>query len=588
MDSVEEIKQKLAITQVIREYVQLKKAGAANWKGKCPFHNEKTPSFFVSDDKQIFKCFGCGEGGDIFTFIQKIEGCDFPEALRVLANKAGVVLQRQDPKTISLKTRLLDICELATQFWQTQLFAEQGRTALEYLRKRGLSDQTIKDFKLGFALDSWDSLMNFLKSKGFTETEIFQAGLVVQRQSQAGFYDRFRNRIMFPIANLHSHVIGFTGRTLSADEMAKYVNTPESMLYNKSTVLYGLDKAKKEIREKDLAVMVEGNMDVVASHQAGVKNVIACSGTALTAGQLKLISRYSENAGLCFDMDEAGQAAAIRTIDLALSAGLNTKVVQLIDAKDPDDCIQKDPKLWEQAIANSISVMDFYFNKLVKSRDVNNIQEKKIATKEFMQKIDLLPDFVEQDHWLKQLASAINVDVQLLRENLPKKTATPTATGTQEQPKIYSTKAESKYFILSGQFVGLLIKYPDLFSYAIDLMPPKMLADENFAKFYESLLLCYNKKADLEQHVAEQQIVEPMRLKNLELYIETKFEESAENEIKSEFLLTLKELKNFYFNNQIAQLNQEIKKLEQSGAGVGQLDEKLRVLQDLIRQKAQI
>lgn len=588
MDSVEEIKQKLAITQVVREYVQLKKAGAANWKGNCPFHNEKTPSFFVSDDKQIFKCFGCGEGGDIFTFIQKIEGCDFPEALRVLANKAGVVLQRQDPKTISLKTRLLDICESATQFWQAQLFAEQGKVALEYLRQRGLTDETIKDFKLGFALDSWDSLMGFLKSKGFTETEIFQAGLVVQRQSQSGFYDRFRNRVMFPIANLHGHVIGFTGRTLSAEEMAKYVNTPESVLYNKSTVLYGLDKAKKEIREQDLAVVAEGNMDVVASHQAGVKNVIACSGTALTADQLKLVRRYSENVALCFDMDEAGQAAVIRTIDLAISEGLNTKIVQLNDAKDPDDCIQKDAKLWEQAIANSISVMDFYFNKLVKSRDVNNLQEKKIATKEFMQKIELLPDFVEQDHWLKQLAGAISVDVQILRENLPKKGVSTQPQKQDQQPKIYSTKAESKYFILSGQFVGLLMKYPSLFSYAIDLMPPKMLADENFAKFYESLILCYNKKADLEQHVAEQQIVEPMRLKNLELYIETKFEESADNEIKNEFLLTLRELKNFYFNNQIERLNQEVKGLEQSGAKAEQLDEKLRALQDLIRQQATI
>ena len=300
---VDEIKSKVDIVEIIQEYIQLKPAGA-NWKAPCPFHNEKTPSFMVSRDKQIFHCFGCGEGGDIFTFVQKIENIDFPEALKILAEKAGVKLKKIDPTLVSQKTKLMDICHLAAEFFHKALTSsKEGQISRDYIAKRKLSPQTLADFKIGYAPDSWDLLLNLLRKKGYKDNDIFLAGLVV-KNDRGQLYDRFRQRLMFPIFDQHGNIVGFTGRILDAskeNQGGKYVNTPQTLIYNKSLIAYGLDKAKSEIKKQDLVVVVEGNMDVIASHQAGIKNVIASSGTALTLEQLKILQRYSNNLALAFD-----------------------------------------------------------------------------------------------------------------------------------------------------------------------------------------------------------------------------------------------------------------------------------------------
>jgi DNA primase len=584
LDPVEEIKQKVDIIQLIGEYVPLKKAGANNWRGRCPFHNEKTPSFFVSSDKQIFKCFGCGAGGDIFTFIQKIEGVDFPESLRILAQKAGVVLQKQDPRAISQKTRLLDICQLTVKHWQENLLAQEGLRALEYLKQRQLSMQTIKQFQLGFARDSWDDLLNFLKGKGFTEIEIFQAGFIVKKEKGSGFYDRFRGRIMFPIWDIHGNVIGCTGRILDGDEkIAKYVNTPESPLYNKGHVLYALDKAKQAIRAKDLAVLVEGNMDVIASRQAGVANVVACSGTALTPDQIKLIKRYTNNVALCFDMDAAGKIAAGRSIDLVLAEGLNTKVVQVPFGKDPDDCIKKDPQLWLDAINKSVSAMEFYFKELVLAHNLQNVDERKKAAKDFMAKISVLDDVVERDYWLKRLASEIGIDEKLLRDALPASSAGKPRIDkpTVGKPVVVSTR--NKYVVLGEQLVGLLLKYPNLFAFVIDSFTPDMMPDVALAKLYENLIMCYNKQDNLEACVANQQVCDSLYLKSIILYAEARTDGFGEKEVKNEFLLTVRELKKNYFDKKIEALRREMERLGATDAA--KADKLMLELQDLLKQK---
>src|SRR4030042_614490 len=365
----EEIKSKLDIIDVISEYIQLKQAGV-NWRACCPFHNEKTPSFMVSRDKQIWHCFGCGEGGDAFTFVQKIEGIEFPEALRILAEKAGVKLKKVNPELASQRSKVLDINKLAAVFFhQVLLNSQEGKIARDYIEKRKLSPETVENFKLGYAPNSWDKLLNILIKKGFKENDIFLAGLVVKNE-KSQLYDRFRQRLMFPIFDHLGNVVGFTGRILDeskADQGGKNINLPQTLIFNKSLIIFGLDKAKEEIKKQNLAVIVEGNMDVIASHQAGIKNVIASSGTALTLEQLKILSRYTNNLALSFDADLAGQLAADRGIDIALSLGLNIKIIQLppnIDGqaiKDPDDCIKKGINYWQEAIKQAESIMEFYF-----------------------------------------------------------------------------------------------------------------------------------------------------------------------------------------------------------------------------------
>ena len=307
-NNIEKIKERVDIVDLISSYLKLQKAGV-NYKAKCPFHNEKTPSFSVSPERQVWHCFGCGKGGDQFTFVQEIEGADFPEALRILARRAGVELEHFDRSLQNEKTRLLEICELASTFFEKQLWhSNAGAKVLAYLKDRGVEESSVREFQLGYAPDSWDSLSAFLKSRGYGEQEIFNAGLSVKKET-GGYYDRFRSRITFPVLDINGQTVGFTGRDFDSGKkedreikLAKYVNTPQTLIYDKSRVIYGLDKAKTEIRKKDKCVVVEGNMDVILSRQAGAENVVASSGTALTEQHLKTIKRYTNNLALCFPM----------------------------------------------------------------------------------------------------------------------------------------------------------------------------------------------------------------------------------------------------------------------------------------------
>lgn len=383
-DPIQEIKSRIDIVDLISGYIKLDKAGV-NFRARCPFHNEKTPSFIVSQEKQIWHCFGsCDEGGDIFKFVMKMDGLEFPEALRFLADKASVQLKKQDPKLQSEKTKLLDFHERACAYFETCLKA--CKPAQNYFKKRGLLKKTIQEFQLGYAPENTKALK------------------------------QFKSRIIFPICDLNSQVIAFTARVLDK-KLPKYINSPDSLIYKKSLVLYGLDKAKQEIRKKNLAILVEGNMDVIMSHQAGITNTVASSGTALSQEQIQIIKRYTNNIALAFDSDSAGSQATKRTIDLALQQDMQIKII-LLKSKDPADLIIKNPKEWKKAIKKAKNIMQYYFQEAFKKNNPKTAQGKKNIANILLPIISQIPNKIEQIHWIQKLGNKINIDENILFEQI--------------------------------------------------------------------------------------------------------------------------------------------------------------------------
>jgi DNA primase len=418
MDAVEEIKQRLSIEDVVAEYVQLKRAGR-NLKGLSPFTNEKSPSFMVSPEKQIWHDFSSGKGGDMFTFVQEVEGLDFKGALDLLARKAGVDLEQLRGRSggnAKKKERLYDALEWATKFYQTQLKA--SRPALEYLLKqRAFSKDTVLQFRLGYSPNQDDSLVRFLARKKFTDDEIKGAGLSTKRYRGTG--DMFRGRIMVPLADAQGRVIGFTARLLEDDPDApKYINTPQTMLYDKGRHAYGLHLAKDAIRKQKYAVVVEGNLDVIASHQAGVKNVIASAGTALTEYHLKTIGRFASDIRFAFDSDRAGIAATERAIPIAQKTGVNMSIIDIPGGKDPDELVRKDPRLWQDVIDKHVYAVDWLIGRYAALLNLKTGQGKRQFTDIVLNVIRGLSDTVEQDHYIAELAAMIGVSPDAIRSKL--------------------------------------------------------------------------------------------------------------------------------------------------------------------------
>lgn len=342
-DEADQIRERVGVAEIIGEYVSLKRAGA-HFKALCPFHQEKTPSFIVSPEKGIWHCFGCGKGGDVFAFIQEIEGVDFREALKQLAERAGVLIRRtafaQGKESPNKRQRLFELLALAAKFYQTVLRQhEAGKRAQKYLRERGVREETMREFQLGYAPMRWDTMQQFLQKKGFSLPEMMQAGLVGTGQS-GKFYDRFRGRIMFPVADIQGRVVAFGGRiTLwhATGEEGKYINSPETSLYEKRKIVYNLSRAKAALRYGEPCVVVEGYMDAMMLHQAGIKNVVASSGTALTPDHIQLLSRYTKELHFAFDADQAGDKATIAATESALNAGLRVATIVLPAGEDPAD-----------------------------------------------------------------------------------------------------------------------------------------------------------------------------------------------------------------------------------------------------------
>ncbi|MEO8638113.1 MAG: DNA primase [Candidatus Taylorbacteria bacterium] len=371
MSHVEEIKEKLSVEDVLGSYLKLEKAGAS-FKALCPFHHEKTASFFISPARGTYYCFGCGMKGDIFSFVEEFEGVDFKGALKILAEKAGVKIVFENPKLKSEKDRLFACLEEATTFFSETLNREENGKIREYLKGRGLTPETILEWHIGFAPLDWHPVHSYLKQKGYTDSEIEKAGLIKRAEAShekgVRFYDRFRGRIMFPINDSSGRVIGFSGRIFQDDgKSAKYINSPETELYLKSSVLFGLDKAKSAIRQEGEIILVEGQMDIILSHQAGVRNTVALSGTAFTESHAKIIHRFSNRLILAFDPDSAGVKAARRSAVIALREGLEVKAALLPSGVDPADYILHNSKKWKDILANSVNIVHFSLAQILSS-----------------------------------------------------------------------------------------------------------------------------------------------------------------------------------------------------------------------------
>lgn len=461
MSDVDDIKGRLDIVQVIGESVPLRKAGR-NFKGLCPFHSEKTPSFMVNPERQSFHCFGCDEGGDVFDFVMKRERADFPETLRMLAQRAGVELKGFDAKAGKQKQRLFDANEAAARYFQAVLGHATGAAARDYLKERGISKATLTAFRVGFAPDDFDTLVAALKKKGFTEPELVDAGLAAKGR---GVYARFRGRVMIPITDGQGVIRGFTGRVLKPDaKEAKYVNTPETTIYHKGKLIFALDRAKDAIIQTDTVVLVEGQMDVLAGHQAGTDNVVAVSGTALTEDQLRQLSRYAKTLVLALDADEAGHKAMLRVVELIGAqdlAELELKVADLDGAKDPDELIAKDPQAWQRAIEEAQPVIDFLMADALATREAPYDRDAIRAVLDAVLPALRHRPGVDQDYYAEQLATTLGVEAASVKERLTSSGSAPRPGKVSAgQPAAEPAEPKTTEELVSERMIGLALTTP--------------------------------------------------------------------------------------------------------------------------------
>lgn len=466
MSDVDDIKSRLDIVKVIGESVALKKAGR-NFKGLCPFHSEKSPSFMVSPERQSYHCFGCEEGGDIFDFVMKREHVDFAEALRMLAQRAGVTLKGYDAKAGKAKQRLFDANEQTAAYFVAALAHAAGKTARDYLKSRGLKEKTIKQFRVGFAPDDYTALVEALKKKGFSEQELTDAG--VAGRGARGPYARFRGRLMIPITDTQGSVRGFTGRILDeeAKDTGKYVNTPETEIYHKGKLVFALDQAKDAIVEADSVVLVEGQMDVLSAHQAGTTNIVAVSGTGMTEEQLRQLTRFTKTVVLALDNDEAGRKASLRILELIGDRDVELKMVDLGEHKDPDELITKDAKAWAECVKNAEPVIDFLLKRALAEHEspydrqaIRGILDEVLPALRFRQALD-------QDFYSEQLANTLGIERDSIKQRLKELTGAdqPAKTAIETVAAEVAGRTEHRKTpedLVSERMLGLVLTTPHL------------------------------------------------------------------------------------------------------------------------------
>jgi DNA primase len=491
MSVITEVKQRLDIVEFISEYVTLQKAGR-NFKGLCPFHTEKHPSFFVFPEQQSWHCFGaCGTGGDIFSFIMKKDGIDFGQALRILAQRGGVTLSpREAPSKAEdeKRERLSQINEAAAEYYYHILSATKtGATARDYLTKRKVMPETIKGFRVGFSPDAWETIKNYLLGKGYTDKELAEAGLIIEKE-EGGSYDRFRNRLMFPICDVQSRVTGFGARVLD-DSLPKYINSPQTPIFDKSNSLYGIDRAKSAVKKKNLVIIVEGYMDVLTAHQHGWQNVVGSMGTSLTERQVEGIKRLTNNITLALDADLAGEEATLRGKAILAYSNIEANVILLPPGKDPDEVIGEEPALWEKLVEQAIPIMDFAFRSVISKVDINKARDKSLAVQKLLPSIYEIKDPAQRFHYVEKLARALKIERSGLEVALQK------SKGGKERPQPGKPTGRSG---LAHQFVSsaieerclaLLVQYPELRPLAQELSAEHFESTENrevFVKWQHS------------------------------------------------------------------------------------------------------
>jgi DNA primase len=492
-DKVAEVRERTDITDLVGQYLDLKRTGRS-YKGLCPFHQEKTPSFVVFPDSGNFHCFGCGRGGDAFTFYMDVEHVQFRDALQELARRAGVELAHVPtvaPEEDARRRQLVEINELATVYFAHALQSrEAGQPARHILQERGVSAEMVQRFRLGYAPDGWENLVNFLKGRGIDPEFQVEAGLVGKREN-GGYYDRFRNRLMFPIANRDGNIVGFGGRVIG-DGQPKYLNSPQTAIFDKSTLVYGLDLAKDEIRKRDQAVIVEGYMDVIAAHQFSHTNVVATMGTALTEAQVSQVNRASHHLVLALDADTAGQMATLRGIETMRQAldhesvpvpdarGIvhferrlkaEISIVRLPEGKDPDDLIRADPERWPALVNKAKPFLDFMVETLTSGVDPEDARAKSDALSQLAPVLRGVPDRIVQAHHIANIARRLRLDERVVRAEIRRPvTRGPSAVATapEKGPSRLSTE---------DHLIALLLRHPESTAEVLERVQPEDILD---------------------------------------------------------------------------------------------------------------
>jgi DNA primase len=487
---INEVKQRIDIVEVISEYVPLQKAGR-NFKGLCPFHSENHPSFFVFPEQQTWRCFGCGIGGDVFSFVMKKEEVDFGQALRLLAQRAGITLSSSEPSQVEdkEKQRLFQINEAAAEYYHYILLnTKAGEAARSYIAKRKLTPETIKEHRLGFSLNSWEALKQYLIPRGYEEKELTKAGLIIQRED-GNSYDRFRNRLMFPTYNIQGRVIGFGARALD-DSLPKYINSPQTSIFDKSSSLYGIDKAKTALRRENAAIIVEGYMDALTAHQHGWQNVVASMGTSLTEKQVDILKRLTKNITLALDADVAGEEATLRGAEILAHSldKVEVKAVLMPQGKDPDELISEDPALWQNLVEQAEPIIDFSLQVVLSRVDINKIKDKSLAVQKLLPIIYGIKDPVQQAHYVQKLALILKVSESNLTNTFLSKPALTVPLGksgiNQRGQKL--TAIDHPRFahqLISSPIeeycLALLLQYPELRPLAQELSAEHFECTEN-------------------------------------------------------------------------------------------------------------
>lgn len=507
---IEEVRLASDIVDVISDYVNLQKKGI-NYFGICPFHSEKTGSFSVNQEKQIFHCFGCGAGGNVFTFIMREEGVLFPESVRMLAKRAGIEIPEPDDSdrmNTQEREALYYACELAADFFHAQIFTETGEVAREYMVKRNFTDEAIRSFKIGYAPESWDALLKHAESKHMKPEVLEIAGLLNKRDS-GGFYDRFRNRVMFPIINLSGKVIAFGGRKLVADEtIPKYVNSPETPIYHKSNVLYGLYQAREAIREKGDVIFVEGYTDVIRPSLAGLQNIVATSGTALTELQARLVNRYTRKVILLYDADLAGTKATMRGADVLIEQGIEVFVAELAEGEDPDSFVQKyGITALEEKIKAALPLLEF------KSKSIHaKTGNKQEDIQSLISTLSRIQNGIERQEKVHEFAERMHIDEEILWEEVRRlRRLQRTRKGfdsTTQQIDVHLHGAVSSSFAsrsrpVEEELVRIMIIYPRSVPYIFSFMEINDFFNDDFRTIAALLLQLHehNVRVDEEELV---------------------------------------------------------------------------------------
>lgn len=544
MEAKDEIKQRLDIAEVIGEYLEVKPAGSGSFKALCPFHGEKTPSFYISQPKEIWHCFGCDKGGDIFTFVMEMEGIGFRDALKQLGKKAGVEIPEYRTAQSNAVDFIVDLHRLAADFYMKVLWEHDlGKQAKAYVEQRGISVDMAKKFEIGYAPDSWDSLTRALKKRGFTEDRLVKAGLAKPRRSGSGVIDQFRHRLVIPLRDAQGNIVGFTGRQIEDGKGPKYLNTPETDAYHKSDILFGLAFAKSSIRKQDAVIIAEGNLDVIASHAAGVEHIVASSGTALTESQLLQLKKLTKTLLFCFDDDAAGFAAAQRGMHIAQGLGFDVQVIQIPSdlGKDPDDVVRWSPHAWSDLVKKPVHVMQYIITHLLKTTDLQNAKQKREFGHRVLQEINRLPDILDQEHWLQRLSDLMQVDISVLRQLVrPSKTVQSIVrqAPTGEEKKVLTQDQQAFDVIMSAMLLDA-----EWIEYVMSRLDIDGLEDEMRQEVYKKALVLYNQSnhADSAQnifsgleHAFDDQEAIRQYLRRMSLQSEQRFDSLSNEQVRRE------------------------------------------------------